>query len=94
MPTPIFAFRLPVNQATKLREVARIYGSRNPSEFCREMFGAILGGNQETVGAFLRKLQQSLAEQLMEEMRAAAVAQKSPRTQDKRPRRVSRGAKR
>ena len=61
---PVFCFRLPVDQAAALREMAKIYGSRNPSIFLREMVGASCSGDPDKIKAFNAKLFKGIGEQL------------------------------
>jgi len=62
--TPHFAFRLPVDQAAALREMAKIYGAPNTSTFLREMVGASCSGDTEKIKAFNAKLFKGIGEQL------------------------------
>lgn len=64
MPTPNFNFRLSADKAAALREMAKLYGSPNTSEFLREMVGAMCSGKVEQVKAFNGKLFQRIGEQL------------------------------
>lgn len=62
--TPLFTFRLPVDQAVALREMAKIYGAANTSIFLREMVGASCSGDTDKIKAFNAKLFKGIGEQL------------------------------
>lgn len=64
MATPLFNFRLSVDQAAGLREMAKVYGAKNTSEFLREMVGAMCSGQPEQIKAFVGRLIQRAGEQL------------------------------
>jgi hypothetical protein len=64
MPTPHFNFRLAEDKANSLREMAKLYGAPNTSEFLREMVGAMCSGDVEQVKAFNGRLFQRIGEQL------------------------------
>jgi hypothetical protein len=86
MPTPHYNFRLPKDQARRLEEVAKIYGT-NTSAFLREMIGAICGGTPEGPAPFLQKLGMALGQQRQLELFAASEAQKPATRRQKRKRR-------
>lgn len=97
MPTPLFAFRLAKPEQRKLAEMARIYGSPNPSAFVREMVGAICSGDMGTVNGFLGRLGEKLTGQLTLEFQRKALAElqatreAAPRPAKPRKRRRPRG---
>ena len=63
--TPHFAFRLPVEQAAALREMAKIYGAPNTSAFLRDMVGSSCSGDAEKIKAFNARLFKAAGEQLI-----------------------------
>jgi len=97
MPTPHFTFRLPPDQALRLRQVAKIYGAVSASQFCREMVGAICGGTPEGASPFLQRLGMALGQQrqldLFEEQKRAAAVIPAQTRRKKTPGR-GRGTKR
>lgn len=78
MPTPLFSFRLQREKAAALREMATLYGSRNPSEFLREMVGAMCSNDLEQVKAFNTRLFQRMGEQLTLKLNATLDATAAP----------------
>lgn len=69
-----FNFLVEADQAERLREVAKVYGT-NTSAFLREMIGAICGDNPEGPGAFLQKLGTAIGRQQQLDL----FAQEAPR---------------
>lgn len=78
MATPVFNFRLPTDQAAALREVAKVYGSKNTSEFLREMVGAMCSGESEQIKAFVGQLVRKVGEQLTLQLTAPLDAIAEP----------------
>lgn len=65
MPSPIFAFRLPAEQAAQLRVVSLVYSDSGSSGILlRDMVGAALSGDAQTMAAFNARLLGRLGEQL------------------------------
>jgi len=63
--SPVFTFRLPVEQADQLRGIARVYSdSGSCGILLRDMVGASLSGDAGTMAAFNRRLLGRLGEQL------------------------------
>lgn len=91
MPSPIFAFRLPAVKAEKVRELAKIYGSPNPSAFCRDLVDVISSGDADRLVHFHRTLQKRLNEQLVLDVQEA---QKPPLKRSDTRARGKRGGKR
>lgn len=95
METPLFAFRLPKDEAQKVRKLASIFYDGAPnkgSQFCREMLRAITSGDQAKLVAFLSTLQVKLTGQLQLELQAAVDSQKAG--QGKRPGSPKKGGRR
>lgn len=90
METPLFPFRLKKETQHRVREVAKIYGSPNPSAFLREMIDSLLGGNQRKTMFFLQELGSKLSDQMSLELIQAQKAAIKPRKSVKR---VKGGAK-
>lgn len=80
MPTPIFAFRLPETEQAALVEMSKLYGAKNPSEFLREMVGAMCSGKPERVQEFNARLIRAAGEQLILKLNAPLTLspQKAP----------------
>ena len=68
---PVFTFRLPTEKAAALREMSKLYGALNTSDFLREMVGAMCSGDVEQVKAFNGKLFQRIGEQLTLKLNAS-----------------------
>lgn len=64
MPTPVYRFRLSMDDRKNLEEVAKLYGAPNPSAFLREMVGAICSNDQKRMGEFFARLVTKMGEQL------------------------------
>lgn len=64
MPTPILNFRLPDAERAALVEMSKLYGSKNVSEFLREMVGAMCSADANRVKAFNIRLFSKVGEQL------------------------------
>jgi len=69
--TPVFTFRLPVDQAAALREMAKIYGAPSPSAFLRDMVGSSCSGDSEKIKAFNARLFKGMGEQLTLKLNAS-----------------------
>lgn len=95
MPTPMFNFRLPSDQARKLEAVAKIYGT-NTSVFLREMIGAFCGGHPSGPAYFLEKLGSAMGQQRQLELFAQEQAQRAVELpkEGKRAPKERKGAKR
>jgi len=70
MPTPIFAFRLAESEQAALVDMSKLYGSKNPSEFLREMVSAMCSGKIERVQDFNARLIRAAGEQLILKLNA------------------------
>ncbi len=93
MPTPIFNFRLSTDRANSLREMAKVYGSKNTSEFLREMVGAMCSGETEQIKGFVGRLIQRAGEQLTLQLTAPLDAVSEPRKPAKTGRKGKRGGR-
>lgn len=69
--TPVFTFRLPVEQAAALREMTKIYGAPNASVFLRDMVGSSCSGDSEKIKAFNARLFKAGGEQLILKLNAS-----------------------
>ena len=69
--TPLFSFRLPVEQAAALREMSKLYGSPSPSAFLRDMVGSSCSGDSEKIKAFNARLIKGIGEQLTLKLNAS-----------------------
>jgi len=65
VPTPIFAFRLPVTEREALIEMSKLCGYPNPRAFLREMVGTMCSGDVERVKQFNARLIRAAGEQLI-----------------------------
>jgi hypothetical protein len=74
MATPMFNFRLPPDQAERLREVAKLYGT-NTSQFLREMIGAFTGGHASGPAYFLEKFGSAIGQAKEKQMQFELFAQ-------------------
>jgi hypothetical protein len=95
MPTPIFAFRLAETEQAALVEMSKLYGAKNPSEFLREMVGAMCSGVPERVQEFNARLIRAAGEQLILKLNAplASSAEKprKPPARLVKPKKKNRG---
>lgn len=87
MPTPNFVFRLAPEKAAALKELAKVYGSANTSDFLREMVGAVVSGDMKQLTAFNTRLFQKMGEQLVLDFAAKQAAQAQKPAQAARKRR-------
>lgn len=87
VPTPIFNFRLPENEANDLRRVAKLYGAPSTSAFLREMLMVFCSGEPDQARSFVGRLFSRLGEQLTLPLNAPPV----PRKQAKKRKRGRRG---
>ena len=71
MPTPTFTFRLPRADQEALAEMAKLYGSKNSSEFARELVGVMCSGDMERIKTFNGRLIARMGEQLTLKFNAA-----------------------
>jgi hypothetical protein len=74
MNTPIFTFRLPDSERATLKEVAKLYGARNPSEFVRDMLSSMCSGDLDRIQTFNMRLMHAIGGQMQLELSAAAAA--------------------
>ena len=88
MPTPHFSFRLPAEKAEALREIAKIYGSANTSEFLRDLVSAIVAGEPSQLKAFYARLIAKAGEQLTLKLNAAVDSAMEPKQGKREPVRV------
>jgi len=88
MPTPLFNFRLPEEEANTLREVAKLYGSPSASAFVREMVTTMCSGEPDQAKAFIGRLISRMGEQLSLSLQTPVPPRKGPKKR-KRPRRGS-----
>lgn len=81
MPTPLFNFRLPANERAALVEMSKLYGAAHPSQFLREMVGAMCSGDPARVQEFNARLIRAAGEQLILKLNAplASSAEKTAR---------------
>jgi len=80
MPTPLFNFRLPANERAALVEMSKLYGAAHPSQFLREMVGAMCSGDPVRVQEFNARLVRAAGEQLILKLNAPLTLspQKAP----------------
>lgn len=64
MPTPLFNFRLPVEDRKNLEEMSRLYGAKTASDFAREMVSVMCSGDPKRISEFNGRLFQRMGEQL------------------------------
>lgn len=93
MATPVFNFRLPVDQANGLREMAKVYGAKNTSDFLREMVGAMCSGQPEQIKAFVGRLIQRAGEQLTLQLTAPLDAVTKAQKPVKKAKKKAKGKK-
>lgn len=85
MPTPYFAFRLPREERETLRQVAKVYGAANVSEFLRDMISALAGKDEERAKKFYARLMEGAGVQLQLQLTEQAAARVGvPRVRVKR----------
>lgn len=75
MPTPLYSFRLPREEAANLKQFAKLFGAKDTSAFLREMIGSICSGDAERIKAFNMRLFARMGEQLTLQLTAAASAE-------------------
>ena len=85
MPTPHFTFRLAPEKAAALRQMAKVFESPTPSEFLREMVGAMCSNDRYQVTMFIEKLMTKIAGQLTLELTAPLKILEAPQPAKKRP---------
>lgn len=93
MPTPHFSFRLPVDQADSLRDMAKLYGAKDTSSFLREMVGAMCSNDMEKVKAFNGRLATKMGEQLTLKLNAVLDEATGAGKKAKKARKVAQGRK-
>lgn len=91
MPTPLFNFRLPREQADSLRLVAKIYGAPSAGGFVREMVMAMCSGQPEQIKAFVGRLIQKSGEQLTLQLTAPLDAVVAAQKPAQKPRKQAKG---
>jgi hypothetical protein len=97
MATPLFAFRLPAEQAASVREMAKVFGAKDGSDFCRQMLAAMCSGQPEQIKAFVGRLIQRAGEQLTLQLTApmdAVVKAQKPVKKAKKKAKGKKGGRR
>ena len=86
MPTPVYRFRLALEDQEKLLEMAKMFGSPNTSAFLREMVGAMCSGEQKRVMDFVQRFMAAVDRQVQMDFmkglqagKPASVPKETPR---------------
>lgn len=93
MATPLFAFRLPAEQAASVREMAKVFGAKDGSDFCRQMLAAMCSGQPEHIKAFVGRLIQRAGEQLTLQLTAPMDAVTKAQKPVKKAKKKAKGKK-